>query len=159
MLQRITVASLWLAALLLLSPTESLGQSIVDPSSPNRSAEWPSPVRSVQHVEADPSFEPIPVELTKPPLHPHHVIAAPPPPGAEMERVRGPHHGGPDKFHFPFHPSHHAPLQASNAKLPRANLRKTWKTPYSYGYFGASGTRHWSLHHGYRDRYTEWRLR
>lgn len=36
---------------------------------------------------------------------------------------------------------------------------RTWKQPYSYGYFGASGKRHWGVHHGYRDRATEWRYR
>jgi hypothetical protein len=44
------------------------------------------------------------------------------------------------------------------AMMRQANSRNTWKTPYSYGYFGASSTRQWSLHYGYRDRSTEWRL-
>jgi hypothetical protein len=45
-----------------------------------------------------------------------------------------------------------------HAAIPGAVAPKTaWKQPYSYGYFGASGKRHWSKHHGYRDRATEWR--
>ncbi|QDT06009.1 hypothetical protein K227x_44160 [Rubripirellula lacrimiformis] len=43
------------------------------------------------------------------------------------------------------------------ATIPNARRREVWKTPYSYGYFGASGSRSWSNHHGYRDRYSEWR--
>ncbi len=34
-----------------------------------------------------------------------------------------------------------------------------WKTPYSYGHFGASRTRQWSLHHGHQQTYTQWTLR
>ena len=50
-------------------------------------------------------------------------------------------------------------IQPPPAMLPNANRSETWKTPYSYGYFGASGKRQWSLSHGYRDRYTQWELR
>lgn len=45
------------------------------------------------------------------------------------------------------------------ADLPAAQRRSVWKTPYSYGYFGAKSKRHWTSHHGYRDRYTQWSLR
>ena len=58
-----------------------------------------------------------------------------------------------------FHQKHHKIIQPSPALLPEANSRPTWKTPYSYGYFGASRTKHWTIHYGYRDRVTEWRLR
>lgn len=62
--------------------------------------------------------------------------------------------------HYP-HPPHLAikrRLQPPPATLPQAATQNVWKTPYSYGYFGASGKRHWSRHHGYRDRYIQWQL-
>ena len=49
--------------------------------------------------------------------------------------------------------------QPSQASIPGATERATWKQPYSYGYFGSSSSRHWGKHHGYRDRYTEYRFR
>ncbi|TWU49760.1 hypothetical protein [Rubripirellula reticaptiva] len=52
----------------------------------------------------------------------------------------------------------HHHIQAPTATIPNAVRRETWKTPYSYGYFGASGTRSWSRHTSYRDNKTEWRL-
>lgn len=45
------------------------------------------------------------------------------------------------------------------ATIPDASPREVWKSPYAYGYFGAAGTRHWIRHYGYRDRDIEWRLR
>jgi hypothetical protein len=161
-----TVASLVAPLFLLLSTDVCLGQSIVESSSHGSSQKWPSPVRhaqyieSVQHIEADSGFDPVPMNAFRPPLHPHHVIMSPADQAADSDRIGGGRHGHDrDRLHVPHHLSHHAPFQTSSARLPRASLRKSWKTPYSYGYFGASGTRHWSLHHGYRDRYTEWRLR
>ncbi|MCC9641784.1 hypothetical protein LOC71_05820 [Rhodopirellula sp. JC740] len=43
--------------------------------------------------------------------------------------------------------------------IPNATIYPQWKTPYSYGYFGAEGKRHWSRQHGYRDRSLQWTLR
>ncbi|MEM9589624.1 MAG: hypothetical protein AAGA03_20240 [Planctomycetota bacterium] len=48
---------------------------------------------------------------------------------------------------------------ATPPRIPQARERGTWKTPYSYGYFGAGSKRHWSVHHGYQDNATTWRLR
>ena len=45
------------------------------------------------------------------------------------------------------------------AVIPEANRQPVWKTPYSYGYFGASGSKHWHRHVGYRDRSIEWQYR
>lgn len=50
-------------------------------------------------------------------------------------------------------------LPASAATIPEARQTPVWKQPYSYGYFGASGKRHWSKHHSYRDNDTRWTLR
>ena len=57
------------------------------------------------------------------------------------------------------HLLHHHAQQVPPAVIPDAAQREVWKSPYSYGYFGASGTRRWTRHHGYRDRGKEWRLR
>lgn len=43
--------------------------------------------------------------------------------------------------------------------IPGATVAPRWKTPYSYGHFGAEGKRHWTRQHGYRDRYLQWTLR
>ncbi|KAA1258832.1 hypothetical protein LF1_13560 [Rubripirellula obstinata] len=51
------------------------------------------------------------------------------------------------------------PMQPRQANIPGGRERPTWKQPYSYGYFGSSSNRHWGTHHGYRDRYTEYRYR
>jgi hypothetical protein len=63
----------------------------------------------------------------------------------------------------PVHPLPHLIHQrtspASSAVIPGVPQREVWKTPFSYGYFGASGSRHWIRHYGYRDRDKEWRLR
>jgi len=60
-----------------------------------------------------------------------------------------------------YHPPHsdmRRRFMPPQATIPQARQSPTWKTPYSYGYFGASGKRHWSLHHGNRDRATTWNL-
>jgi hypothetical protein len=61
--------------------------------------------------------------------------------------------------HPPVHLLRHHTAQAPPAVIPDASQREVWKTPYSYGYFGASGSRQWTRHFGYRDRDKEWRLR
>lgn len=43
--------------------------------------------------------------------------------------------------------------------IPHATVAPRWKTPYSYGHFGAEGKRNWTRQHGYRDRYLQWTLR
>ncbi len=58
----------------------------------------------------------------------------------------------------PPHSSHHQRKVGTPAMIPQAKESASWKTPYSYGYFGASSKRSWSKHTGYRDRYTEWIL-
>jgi hypothetical protein len=49
--------------------------------------------------------------------------------------------------------------QPEPAGIPDAVQRNTWKTPYSYGFFGGSRDRRWQRHFGYRDRGTAWTLR
>lgn len=43
--------------------------------------------------------------------------------------------------------------------IPNATVQPTWKAPYSYGYFGSPGKRHWTRQSGYRDRHLQWTLR
>jgi hypothetical protein len=124
---------------------------------------WPAPVRHVSAVD-EPAhaveagaeqqayvFSPHPVNQLRSsgPLQPHQVIRSP-------FRTDGGAHQKAERQH----PPHSSLLRRTPkpAVLPEADQRETWKTPYSYGYFGASGTRHWNMHHGYRDRYVEWRL-
>lgn len=47
----------------------------------------------------------------------------------------------------------------SRPRVPRATVQPSWKAPYSYGYFGSQGKRHWTRQNGYRDRYLQWTLR
>ncbi len=64
--------------------------------------------------------------------------------------------------HSEKHPPHNSFSQrkiGAPALIPQAKENITWKTPYSYGYFGASNHRNWSRQYGYRDRYTQWSLR
>lgn len=49
--------------------------------------------------------------------------------------------------------------RTERALIPNTMQMPVWKTPFSYGYFGSSGTKHWYRHHGYRDRRTEWSYR
>jgi hypothetical protein len=138
-----------------LDPAVLLAQSVPG----EKSQVWPTPVRNVDYVEALPevaqpagyqSFGPL--NSLRTPLQPHHVIRPPAsrPAGANHQSKAVPR---------PPHHSFRRRVQPAPAMLPEANQRETWKTPYSYGYFGASGSRHWTMHHGYRDRYTEWRLK
>ncbi|MEM8913089.1 MAG: hypothetical protein AAGC97_15075 [Planctomycetota bacterium] len=47
----------------------------------------------------------------------------------------------------------------SRPLIPGATIERSWKTPYSYGFFGGSGRRHWTRQTGYRDRFLQWTLR
>ncbi len=155
-----------LAAILMLGSIASanaMAQSAVNPpvTAVSPVAHWPAPVRHVQQVESltqqgmatQPSQES--VLLTSPTfgLHPHQVIQAPNQTSSSAKRHDGRH----EQTHPP-HSSFRRRIQPAPATLPEANRREIWKTPYSYGYFGASEQRQWSLHHGYRNRSTEWRL-
>jgi hypothetical protein len=53
----------------------------------------------------------------------------------------------------------HADKTTRPPAIPNANRVPVWKTPYSYGHFGAGRNRQWSLHHGYQQTYTQWSLR
>jgi hypothetical protein len=53
----------------------------------------------------------------------------------------------------------HGDKQERAAAIPNANRVGVWKTPYSYGHFGASRNRQWSLHRGHKESYTQWTLR
>ncbi len=135
-----------IAALLILGSTSAMGETS------NVPAGWPAPVRQVQHVEWD--GIPQSVAPATASHHQHQILRAPGPRAATSAAAR--HHEKYLQKHPP-HLSIQQRIQPAPAKLPLANQRETWKTPYSYGYFGASGRRHWSRHYGYRDRYTEWR--
>jgi hypothetical protein len=50
----------------------------------------------------------------------------------------------------------HEHKQPPLAKIPDATVEPQWKAPYAYGYFGASGARHWTKSYGYRDTYKRW---
>ncbi len=166
-----------------LQPTRSPGQQPIDEGEVLQSKRivWPAPVRQAQYIEthdqsiAESGGEPY-YEATMngygngdqfenalaTPTHAHQVIRAPGPKplpnshgsmSSNGEGERPPNH--------PLHPNYrlHHQVQPVAATIPEARQTEIWKTPYSYGYFGASGTRQWSLHNGYRDKYTEWRLR
>jgi hypothetical protein len=110
------------------------------------------------------------------PAAPAHTVIRPPKPTATPGHAAGGHSGpqpetsagsggsahiDPPKYPLldGYRSLHHAAVDGQ-AAIPGAAAPKTaWKQPYSYGYFGASGKRHWSKHHGYRDRATEWRYR
>jgi len=99
-----------------------------------------------------------PMSRPAPPPAVHRVIQAP---AAPIHAPGVP--AGSNASHRPPHrPPHtrlwHGRIEAVPATVPQAQQKAAWKSPYSYGYFGASGKRHWSKHHGYRQRYTEWRL-
>lgn len=53
----------------------------------------------------------------------------------------------------------HADKTTRAVPIPGATRAPMWKTPYSYGHFGASRNRQWSLQHGYQNAYTQWTLR
>jgi hypothetical protein len=152
----------------MLAPVASFGQAIPPSKSSQLAASghptqrvWPAPVRQAQYTEAmegsigGADLVALPVNALRDsmPLRPHQIIRAPNRQARSVHRQSGP--AQPDLPQW----SHHKPIQPSTALLPEANQREIWKTPYSYGYFGASGSRHWTRHYGYRDRYTQWHLR
>lgn len=53
----------------------------------------------------------------------------------------------------------HADKMSRPPAIPTANRMPVWKTPYSYGHFGATRNRQWSFHNGYQQTYTQWTLR
>jgi hypothetical protein len=53
----------------------------------------------------------------------------------------------------------HADKREQPVAIPNANRVPVWKTPYSYGHFGASRNRQWSLHRGHQESYLQWTLR
>ena len=55
--------------------------------------------------------------------------------------------------------THREGPRTERAVVSGASQMPVWKTPFSYGYFGARGTKHWHWHHGYRDRRSEWMYR
>ncbi len=50
--------------------------------------------------------------------------------------------------------SHHDPVT-----IPGAASELRYRTPYSYGYFGARPKTHWSQHFGYLRQYNQWTKR
>lgn len=78
-------------------------------------------------------------------LRPHAPVSA-----------TSPHAAG----YYPSHAaSHRENVAGPRPALPGATTLHLQKTPYSYGYFGASGRRHWSLHFGHQQSYTQWTKR
>ena len=53
----------------------------------------------------------------------------------------------------------HGDKQEAAVAIPGANRMPVWKTPYSYGHFGASRNRQWTKHRGHQDSYLQWTLR
>lgn len=62
-------------------------------------------------------------------------------------------------FKTSLHRSYQAKRQVAGPTVPQLAERPVWKTPYAYGYFGASAKKHWSKSHRYKDRDTQWTLR
>ena len=98
----------------------------------------------------------------------HRVIRSPGQSQAAESTRKGSRHGIHHKAeairdrHRKTHPDHssiHRRIQPEPPTIPGGREQEAWKQPYSYGYFGASGERHWSMQHGYRDRYTQWTRR
>lgn len=126
---------------------------------------WPQPVCQVDFLDqpelhADQFAVPSGQTQFGPAAVPSHQILAAP----NQLRPSDPHHLGGQGIakrppSHPLHPNYrlHHQVQAPPATIPGATRREAWKTPYSYGHFGASHTRSWSLHNGYRDAVTEWR--
>lgn len=56
-------------------------------------------------------------------------------------------------------PSHPAEWTEGEIGLPAPLLEPARPAPYPYGYFGASGTRHWHRHFGFRQAYIQWTLK
>jgi len=83
-------------------------------------------------VVTEPGLDPSPGEATQPGILPHEKVAK----------------------HFL-----HADKTPRSVPIPDATRAPLWKAPYSYGHFGASRNRQWTLHHGYRNAYTQWTLR
>lgn len=108
------------------------------------SAQSPMPLADPPPVHSDAG-----AILYETPLHltqmgpPHFVIASPQIQAAQDPSAR----------------SLHGPKRSYPVELSGATRVPVWKQPYSYGHFGASHTRHWSLHHGHQRSYTQWTLR
>ena len=86
------------------------------------------------------------------PTIPYDVIESP---------FRQPHREETLHFRSARHPpiTHREGPRTESAVVSGASQVPVWKTPFSYGYFGARGTKHWHWHHGYRDRRSEWMYR
>ena len=139
---------------------------------------WPAPVRNASHTEmhigetgnsageviTQGFFSGSPYNALRGPSPPHQVLQAPDQASASNHRLGGKPLGlgkniEKKRATHPPHSNYVRRFQPAPAVIPGAAEQTQWKTPYSYGYFGASSTRHWSMHHGHRDRYTEWRLK
>ncbi len=125
---------------------------------------WPEPVRQVDFVDDSASvLESQAFGFPPAPTVPHQVLVAPNqlrPGDQDVGHFSGGgHFPGGRQAKPPVHHEHrlHHQVRAVPATIPNAARRETWKTPYSYGHFGASHTRSWNRHYGYRDHMTEWR--
>lgn len=53
----------------------------------------------------------------------------------------------------------HAEKMPRPTAIPGATRKPMWKTPYSYGHFGAARNRQWSHHRGHQQDYLQWTLK
>lgn len=158
-------------ALLVCTSVNASGQAISQWSGEPSAAPLPQPVRGaasqlVKHPVTHPNQIPsefharglvdnhVPHHGANPNLHPHQVLVPP-----DRQISNDSNVARRSKPHPLAHLKHRRTIQPPPAMMPESHRHPTWKTPYSYGYFGSSGSRHWSVHHGYRDHVTEWRLR
>ncbi len=184
MFKRWVTISACLMTFIVLNPAGLLAQSIPSRQSSLRPTDWQAPVRAKQLDAPDPRGESSSARESRQPFlqvqyvepldavamieggHAHPIIRAP---RIEYSGTATRHaHAGPSATTNPAPSSvvdplphllnHHA-TQAPPAVIPDASHREVWKSPYSYGFFGASGSRQWTRHYGYRDRGKEWRLR
>lgn len=164
MFKRWVTISVWLTTFVLVNPQGLLAQSIPSRQPSQGPAAWQPPVRKpflqVQYVEPLDAVAMVPGGYShqiiraprivssggaSPPMHAGHAASTNPAPSSAVDPL-------------PHLLNHHA-TQPPPAVIPDASQREVWKSPYSYGFFGASGSRKWTRHYGYRDRDKEWRLR
>lgn len=72
-------------------------------------------------------------------------------------RVAGPRGTSPD--HEAHRRGHWWQKKPAPPTIPGAVVEPVWRSPYSYGYFGAGRHRHWQRHYGARQSYTQWTLK
>jgi hypothetical protein len=112
----------------------------------------PEKVEASGQSQSISAVEPVAVDIALTPTIPYDVIESP---------FRQPHREETIYVGSKYHPpiTHREGPRTERAVIPNTVQMPVWKTPFSYGYFGTGGTKHWYWHHGYRDRRTEWSYR